>query len=118
MSYEVYLPQTFQNCIKHLKKKFPHIKNDLSPFFENLQNNPEIGDPIPGWHRKIWKIRVPSTDLKRGKSGGFRVIYAWTSGQMVIYPLFTYFKGEKGDITKEEIEILLRKLSSELNQSG
>ncbi len=93
MSYEIYLPQTFQRCIKSLKKKFPHIKDDLSPLFQNLQNNPQIGDPIPGWHRKIWKVRVSSRDLKRGKSGG-----------------------EKEDITKEEIGNLLGKLFLELNQ--
>ena len=118
MSYEIYLPQTFQRCIKSLKKKFPHLKDDLSPLFQNLQNNPEIGDPIPGWHRKIWKARVSSRDLKRGKSGGFRVIYAWTQGQPIVYPLFAYFKGEKEDITKAEIEVLLKKLILELDQLG
>jgi mRNA-degrading endonuclease RelE of RelBE toxin-antitoxin system len=117
MNYEIYLPQTFQKCIKHLKKKFPRIKDDLYSLFQNLQKDPQIGDPIPGWHRKIWKVRVPSKDLKKGKSGGFRVIYAWTGGQPILYPLFIYFKGEKEDITKEEIENLLRKLFLELDQS-
>jgi len=116
MSYEIYLPQTFQRCIKSLKKKFHHIKDDLSPLFQNLQNDPQIGDPIPGWHRKIWKVRVSSRDLKRGKSGAYRVIYAWTAEQPTLYPLFIYFKGEKEDVTKEEIEDLLRKLFLELNQ--
>jgi mRNA-degrading endonuclease RelE of RelBE toxin-antitoxin system len=116
MIYEIYLPRTLQKCVKRLKKKFPHIKDDLSLLFQNLKNNPEIGDPIPGWHRKIWKVRVSSRDLKRGKSGAFRVIYAWTAGQPILYPLFIYFKGEKEDITKEEIENLLRKLFLELGQ--
>jgi len=117
MSYEIYLPQTFQRCIKFLKKKFPHIKDDLSPLFENLQKNPQIGDAIPGWNRKIWKIRASSKDLKRGKSGAFRVIYAWTSGERLVYPLFVYFKGERQDVTKAEIEVLLKKLLSEIEQS-
>jgi len=118
MSYEIYLPKTLQRCIKSLKKKFPHIKDDLSPLFKNLQNNPQIGDPIPGWHRKRWKVRVSSRDLKRGKRGAFRVIYAWTTGQSVLYPLFIYFKGEKEDITNKEIETLLKKLLLELDQLG
>ena len=118
MSYEIYLPQTFQRCIKSLKKKFPRIKDDLSPLFQNLQDNSEIGNPIPGWHCKVWKIRVSSRDLKRGKSGGFRVVYVWTPGQPILYPLFIYFKGEKEDITKAEIEDLLRKLFLELDQTG
>ena len=68
MSYEIYLPQTFQRCIKHLKKKFHHIKDDLSAIFQSLEESPQIGDPIPGWNRKVWKIRVSSRDLKRGKA--------------------------------------------------
>ena len=116
MSYEIYLPQTFQRCIKFLKKKFPHIKNDLFSLFQNLQKDSELGDSIPGWNRKIWKIRASSKDLRRGKSGAFRVIYAWTSGERVVYPLFVYFKGEKQDVTKAEIEALLKKLLVELEQ--
>ena len=118
MSYEIYLPQTFQRCIKQLKKKFPRIKDDLSPLFQNLQEDPQMGDPIPGWNRKVWKIRVSSRDLKRGKSGAFRVIYLWTSWERILYPLFVYFKGEKEDISKAEIEALLKKLFLELAQSG
>ena len=116
MSYEIYLPQTFQRCVKLLKKKFPHVKDDLSLLFENLQRHPQIGDPISGWNRKIWKVRVASKDLKRGKSGAFRVIYAWTSGESVVYPLFIYFKGEKADVTRAEIDTLLKKLLSELEE--
>jgi mRNA-degrading endonuclease RelE of RelBE toxin-antitoxin system len=118
MNYEICLPQTFQRCIKHLKKKFPHIKADISKIFQRLQESPQIGDPIPGWNRKVWKIRVSSRDLKRGKSGAFRVIYAWTSDERILYPLFVYFKGEMEDVTKAEIEALLRKLFLELEQSG
>jgi len=117
MNYEIYLPQTFQRCIKHLKKKFPHIKDDLSTLFQSLQKDPQIGDPIPGWNRKVWKIRMSGRDLKRGKSGAFRVIYAWTSGERFLYPLFVYFKGEKEEITKAEIEVLFRKLFLELERS-
>jgi mRNA-degrading endonuclease RelE of RelBE toxin-antitoxin system len=117
MSYEVYLADTFQKCVKRLKKKFPHIKEDLSPIIKSLQNDPDSGDPIPGWEKKIWKIRVGSTDLKRGKSGGFRVIYLWGPGQPNVFLLFTYFKGEKEDVTHKEIEALLNKLDKELTQN-
>ncbi len=47
MRYEIYLPQTFQRCIKFLKKKIPHVKDDLSPLLQNLQEDPQIGDSIP-----------------------------------------------------------------------
>jgi mRNA-degrading endonuclease RelE of RelBE toxin-antitoxin system len=115
MSYDIYLADTFQKCIKTLKKKFPHIKEDFSPLFKALQCDPSIGDPIPGWKKTIWKIRVGSTDLKRGKRGAFRVIYAWNTEKPNIYLLFAYFKGEKEDVTDKEIEVLLKKLDQELS---
>jgi mRNA-degrading endonuclease RelE of RelBE toxin-antitoxin system len=59
---------------------------------------------------------VSSTDLKKGKSDGFRIIYFWSVGETTLYPLFVYFKGEKEDITKAEIETLLKKLSTELDK--
>jgi hypothetical protein len=34
----------------------------------------------------------------------------------VVYPLLVYFKGERQDITKAEIEALLKKLLLELEQ--
>jgi mRNA-degrading endonuclease RelE of RelBE toxin-antitoxin system len=117
MSYEIYLPQTFQRCIKRLRKKFPHIKDDLSTLFQSLQEDPQIGDPIPGWNRKVWKIRVSGKDLKKGESGAFRVIYAWTSGERFLYPLFVYFKGEKEDTTKDEVLTQLRQLVLELEKT-
>ena len=86
MICEIHLTQTFLKCLKSLKKKFPHIKDDLSTLFQNLQNKPDLGEPIPGWHRKIWKVRVSSRDLKRGKSGAFRVIYSWITETSIIYP--------------------------------
>jgi hypothetical protein len=52
-----------------------------------------------------------------GKGCAFRVIYAWTSGERILYPLFVYFKGEKGDVTKAEIEALVKKLLLELEQA-
>ena len=103
MSYEIYLPQTFQRCIKRLKKRFPRIKDDFSPLFESLQENPQIGDPIPGWNRKAWQIRISSRDLKRGKGRAFRVIYAWTSGNE-FFTRYSFILREKRE--------MLRKLKS------
>lgn len=72
MNYDVYLTQTFQRSLKILKKKYRHIKDDLRDVIQKLESNPSLGDPIPGWDSEIWKVRVASSDMKRGKSGGFR----------------------------------------------
>ena len=114
MTYDVHLTETFQKSIKALEKKYPHVKNDLFNQIKALEEDPSPGDPISGWNKEVWKVRAASSDVKKGKRGGYRLIYFWKAGEMTIYLLFVYFKGEKGDITKKEIESLLKKLNEEL----
>jgi len=95
MSYEVYLTETFQKSIKLLKKRYRHVKQDILGKIGELEKDPTTGDPIPRWNKEIWKVRVASSDVKKGKRGGFRLIYLWKGGENKIYLLAAYFKGEK-----------------------
>ena len=117
MSYEAHLSETFQKSVKILKKKFRRVKDDLSSIIQVLEEDPTVGDPIPGWNKEIWKVRAASSDVKKGKRGGFRLIYLWRAGESKVYLLAVYFKGEKPDVSKREIEDLLRKLNQELEMS-
>ena len=114
MSYEIYLTETFQKSIKVLKKKYRRVKDDMASTIEALEEDPTIGDPIPGWNKEIWKVRTASSDVKKGKRGGFRSIYLWKSGEITVYLLAAYFKGDKVNVSKKEIEKTLEKLSKEL----
>jgi mRNA-degrading endonuclease RelE of RelBE toxin-antitoxin system len=114
MIYDVHLADTFQKSIKALKKKYPHVKDDLLGQIKTLEEDPSAGDPIPSWNKEVWKVRVASSEVKKGKRGGYRLIYFWEAGEMKVYLLVAYFKGEKAEITKKEIETLLKKLSEEL----
>jgi len=114
MSYEAYLAETFQRCIKILKKKYRKVKDDLEDVIKRLEEDPGIGDSIPGWNKEIWKIRVASSDIKKGKRSGFRLIYLWKTVEFKVYLLAVYFKGEKEEISKTEIERLLKELNKEL----
>ena len=98
-----------------MKKKYRHIKDDLTSAIQILEKNPKVGDSIPGWNKEIWKIRVASSDIKKGKRGGFRVIYRWRAREHQLYLLVVYFKGEKKDISKKEIEELLKKLNQDIS---
>ena len=114
MSYEAYLAETFQRCIKILQKKYRKVKDDLENVIKGLEEDPNIRDPIPGQNKEIWKIRVASSDIKKGKRSGFRLMYLWKAGEFKVYLLALYFKGEKKEISKTEIERLLKELNKEL----
>ena len=114
MSYEAYLAETFQRCIKILQKKYRKVKVDLENVIKRLEEDPSIGDPIPGWNKEIWKIRVASSDIKKGKRSGFRLIYLWKAGEFKVYLLAVYLNGEKEEISKKQAERLLKKFNQEL----
>jgi mRNA-degrading endonuclease RelE of RelBE toxin-antitoxin system len=114
MNYEVYLTDTFQKSLKILKKKYRHIKDDIIDIIRKLESDAPLGDPVPGWDREIWKIRVASADMKRGKSGAFRIIYLFKENDFNIYLLTVYFKGDKDDVSSDDIGKLLKNLCDEL----
>ncbi len=114
MNFNVHLTDTFQKSLKALKKKYPGIKEDLAGCIEALENDPSVGDAIPGWNRVLWKVRVASSDVKKGKRGGYRVIYFWSPETTNVFLLVVYFKGEKVEISKKEITALLKNLEEEL----
>ena len=58
MSYKIFLAETFQKQLKSLKKKYPHIKEDLFTVIKSLEKDPSIGLSIPGWKGSVWKISV------------------------------------------------------------
>jgi len=75
MSYEIYLTETFQKSIKVLKKKYRRVKDDMASTIEALEEDPTIGDPIPGWNKRDLENKDCEYRCQKGKTG-------WTSGQL------------------------------------
>ncbi len=112
MSFSVVLPLSFKRSLKRLTKKYPHAKDDLKEALRTLMEIPALGVLIPGGSGTR-KLRVRSTDLQRGKSGGFRLIYALDYETVQIYPLLVYAKTEQSDVTLRELEQLLADLADQ-----
>jgi len=58
--------------VRKLKRKYRRIGEDLQTLQTRLQDNPDAGDRIPGANGPLFKIRVQSQDMQRGKQGGYR----------------------------------------------
>jgi len=96
--------------VKQLKRHYRSIIADVEETLDGLQSNPEAGAVIPDDYA-VRKLRVPSRDMQRGKSDGFRLLY-WLksvgkSQDFTIYLLFIYAKTDRSDITSEELQVLI-----------
>ncbi len=99
----------FKKQLMHLKKKYPHIKEGFLRVidFIDLHNEIYIG-------RSIYKIRISSTDMKRGKSGGFRAyMYLYLKKDLLV-PLCIYTKSQTESITENELKYHFDEVSRQL----
>jgi mRNA-degrading endonuclease RelE of RelBE toxin-antitoxin system len=104
--YQIQLTPSFSASFDALTKRYRHAPKTVNPALESLKQHPEAGTAIPGWHRRVWKLRINSRDISRGKRFGFRLIY-YLEGN-TIYPLLIYAKTSKDDVSDEEIKKTLR----------
>ena len=101
---------TFEKQVKKLAKKYPHIKDDLEAFKNDFIAGKIQGDRIPGLKREIYKARWRSTDMRRGKRGGYRIIYHLQPENNVVILLIIYAKVTREDISVKEIQDILKQL--------
>lgn len=96
---KIFLSGHFKDQLKKLMRKFPHVKEDLLDSLEVLHIDNEISIG-----RSIYKIRIKSNDMKKGKSGGFRVyLYCYHKKDLLV-PLCMYAKSQKESITETELQ--------------
>jgi addiction module RelE/StbE family toxin len=115
MSYKVVLSTSFKKSVKQLKKRFPSVTKDVSHVIEELTEDPKIGTVIPHGHG-VRKLRVRNSNLERGKSGGYRLVYdVVDEPEPTVYLLLLYSKSDKQNVTTKELSDLLRELRENLN---
>nr|VFJ72777.1 MAG: hypothetical protein BECKFW1821C_GA0114237_103717 [Candidatus Kentron sp. FW] len=93
--------------MRRLKKSYPRILDDLKEITEALKAGHLVGDPIPGFSRRVYKARIPSSDMKRGKRGGFRIVYYVVLDKAVIGILTVYAKSRQENIDSASIRQLI-----------
>jgi mRNA-degrading endonuclease RelE of RelBE toxin-antitoxin system len=105
-AYQINRAPSFLASLRELTKRYPRAPKAVNPALEDLKQHPEAGSAIPGWHRRVWKLRINSRGISRGKRFGFRLIY-YLEGR-TIYPLLIYAKTSKSDVSDQEIMRALR----------
>ncbi len=107
MKFKVIPTKVFIRKVKKYKRKYIHILDDIDELVSILRENPEAGVHLK---HSIYKIRLRSSDIPKGKSGAFRVIYYVLFNDGRIYLLTIYSKREKEDICWEEVEKIIKEI--------
>ena len=109
---KVLLADEFKKEARTLKKRYRNIQTDIQTFIDQLKNGDRPGDQIPRLpDYLIYKIRVKNSDMKRGKSGGYRIIYQSLDPTVVLLRL--YSKSDRDDITLEEIRATIKQAQTD-----
>jgi mRNA-degrading endonuclease RelE of RelBE toxin-antitoxin system len=86
------------------------VKDDVKTAIAHLLQSPEAGVLIPG-SSDARKFRVRNSDIRKGKSGGYRLIYYWNSrAGETLYLLLLYAKSDKSNVNIAELKTLLKEL--------
>ena len=96
------------------KKKYTHIIDDINTVKIELEQGNFLGDEIPnlklesGGH--TYKVRAANTDMKVGKSNGYRIIYYVIMDDKVVYLLTIYSKKDDDKVlsNKEIVELIAK----------
>ena len=99
------LPE-FRQRVRRLGKKYPSITHEVRQLVAALQSDERPGDRLRGIGYTVYKARLPNRAARRGKSGGFRVVYFVQLADSVTL-LTIYSKTDQSDISVREIQQLV-----------
>lgn len=101
----------FQRNLRKLAKKYLNIRDDIQPVIKQLQQGEILGDRIPKIGYEVFKLRVRNSDIQKGKSGGYRLIYYLKTAQSIIL-LTIYSKSRQANITADDIQSIISEYES------
>jgi mRNA-degrading endonuclease RelE of RelBE toxin-antitoxin system len=96
--------EKFSKSVKKLKKRFRHIEDDCAQFIEHIKFEEDLGIHIGNG---VYKARIPNSDKKSGKSGGYRLISYLKFIDNELYLLFIYDKSDFESLSENEIDVLV-----------
>ena len=87
----------FIRDLRDLSKSYRHIKSDLQPLIDQLLQGETPSDRIKDVKSIVYKVRLKNSDVQKGKSGGYRVLYYLKSQDKIVL-VAIYSKSDQTDI--------------------
>jgi mRNA-degrading endonuclease RelE of RelBE toxin-antitoxin system len=106
--FSVRFADEFEKELYRLSKKYRNIQRDVEPIIQQLEQGIILGDRLTGFGSEIYvyKLRVKNSNIQKGKSAGYRLIYLLESVTSILL-LTIYSKAEKEDVTVNDINSIL-----------
>lgn len=106
----------FERQFRILFKRYRKILSDVQPVIEQLQAGEVLGDRLSGLNVVVFKIRVKNSDIQKGKSAGYRLIYQVETPTRIIF-LAIYAKSDQSSISTTEIAEIVEAFKRQQEQS-
>jgi mRNA-degrading endonuclease RelE of RelBE toxin-antitoxin system len=105
----------FKKDIKKLRKRHDSIEKDIQPLIEQLEAGELPGDRIAENKYPVYKVRVRNSDIRRGKSSGYRVIYYTITLESILLTTI-YSKSDMRNISNKEVEDIIGEYELEIDR--
>lgn len=109
-SIEILLTPRFKKDLAKLAKRYRSIRQDITHLIDQLQAGTTPGDLISGIKYQVFKVRLKNSNIHKGKSAGYRVIY-YLKTQTKIILVTIYSKSDQTDIANKTIEEIIQDLT-------
>lgn len=109
MLFNVILTPVFLSDLEYYKKKkkYRRIDEDISDIVSELEKGNFIGDEIANLKLPVgessYKVRAANSDMRVGKSNGYRIIYYVVKDDFDVFLLIIYSKKDHDNISENEI---------------
>lgn len=110
-SIRILFSDEFKYRLRTLAKRYRSIRTDLQPLIDDLQTGKFLGDQIPGTGYAVFKVRLKNSNIQKGQSSGYRVIYQLKDDSYILMILI-YAKSDQTDITANEIRGIINKFDN------
>jgi mRNA-degrading endonuclease RelE of RelBE toxin-antitoxin system len=114
-SIDIVQGDKFIKELKWLSKRYDSVRKDIQPLIEQLRQGETPGDRITDIQYQVYKVRVKNSDARRGKSGGYRVIYYIQTTEAILLTNI-YSKSDRANISNEEIEEIIEQYVLSIEQ--
>jgi mRNA-degrading endonuclease RelE of RelBE toxin-antitoxin system len=110
---QIALTPRFKKDLRDLAKRYRSIRTDLQGLIDQLQAGEISGDQVAGIQYQIFKVRLKNSNIQKGKSGGYRVIYYLKTDTKIILATI-YSKSDFSDVSNETIEAAIAQYEQEI----